>query len=309
MITYWKNQNGLTQIPHYEKNCWIDVTRPTPEEVQNLIGEYKLDQDFITDVLDIDERSRAEVEGRWLMIIYRIPIHNKENGLPYFTVPLGIMISSNTIITICMYENEVIPPLTKPHKAKIIDFDNRVNFILNIFFQAAIVFLRFLKQINGQTNLIEKDLESSTRNKELHQLLKMEKCLTYFITSLKSNDLLITRLSKSRFAKLSEEDEDLLEDLMIESKQALEMAHIYSDIQSGMMDAFASIISNNLNVIMKRLTSVTIILMIPTLIASLYGMNVPNFMEHNKYAYLIIIVISGVLSFLGIRFFIKRNWF
>lgn len=309
MITYWKNDNGLIQIPKYEKNCWIDVVRPTLQEVKTLIEQYKLDADFITDVLDIDERSRSEVEGRWLMIIYRIPIHNKDNGLPYFTVPLGIIISSSTIITICMYENEIIPPLTKLHKAKIINFNNRVSFILNIFFQAAIVFLRFLKQINGQTSLIERDLESSTRNKELHQLLKMEKCLTYFITSLKSNDLLITRLSKSRFAKLTEEDDDLLEDLVIESKQALEMAHIYSDIQSGMMDAFASIISNNLNVIMKRLTSVTIILMIPTLIASLYGMNVPNFMEHNKYAYLIIIVVSAVLSFLGIRFFIKRDWF
>jgi magnesium transporter len=158
------------------------------------------------------------------------------------------------------------------------------------------------------TSLIEQDLEKSIKNRELNQLLKMEKCLVYFITSIKSNEIVLARLRNSKKIT-SEINEDLLEDAFIENKQALDMAQIYSDIQSGMMDAFASVISNNLNVVMKQLTSISIILMIPTLIASIYGMNVPNYLEEAKWAFPAVIGFSALMSFLGVRKFRKREWF
>jgi magnesium transporter len=183
-----------------------------------------------------------------------------------------------------------------------------INFILRLFLRSGYVYLTYLKQINQQTSLIEQDLEKSIKNRELNKLLKMEKCLVYFITSIKANEIVLARLRNSK--KITTElNEDLLEDAFIENKQALEMAQIYSDIQSGMMDAFASVISNNLNVVMKQLTLISIILMIPTLIASLFGMNIPNFLENSVWAMPGIIFGSLILSFLGVILFRKRQWF
>ena len=184
-----------------------------------------------------------------------------------------------------------------------------MNFVLEIFLRSATQYLKYLKEINILTNEIEKELEKSTKNKELHKLLKMEKCLVYFITSIKSNDLLLFKLQKSRFLTFGEVDEDLLDDVQIEIKQALETAQIYSDIQSGLMDAFASVISNNLNVVMKQLTAITILLMIPNLIAGFFGMNVINFLEDNKYAMTYILAGSSILAVLGFMIFKKRDWF
>ena len=309
MITYWNYQNSLEQKDEYKLNSWINITEPSREEVESIFGKFNIPLDLIDDMLDIDERSRAEMEGKWLVIIYRIPVHMEDKDVPFFTIPLGILVSKNDIITICQYENEAVTNFINNAKFRNTAFIHQINFILHMFNSAARSYLKFLKQINAQTALIEKDLMSSTRNRELHNLLTMEKCLVYFMTSIKANDLLITKLRNSKFIQSYTYDEDLLEDLIIENTQALEVTNIYSSIQSGMMDAFASIISNNLNVIMKRLTSVTIILMIPTLIASLYGMNIPNFMEHNNYAFGIIIIISIFLSGIGALFFRRNDWF
>jgi magnesium transporter len=185
--------------------------------------------------------------------------------------------------------------VSAPTQDEIIYLTDVLNFILKLFLRSATTYLRYLKQINQQTALIEQDLEKSIRNKELNKLLKMEKCLVFFITSLKANELILEKLRNSRKNTISEINEDLLEDATIENKQALDMAQIYSDIQSGMMDAFASVISNNLNVVMKQLTLISIILMIPTLIASLYGMNVPNYLESHNWAFPAIIGFSGLI--------------
>lgn len=309
MITYWETGTSFTRLNEFHPNCWINSQELTNEEVELLIREHNVPRDFVMDVLDIDERSRIEVDGDTVLIIMRVPLNNQNNGIPFITIPLGIIISGKQIITICSRKTEIIPSLIKAVNENKITITNHFDYVLRIFLISAVWFLQFLKEINVQTALIEKDLENATKNKELHRLLHMEKCLVFFITSLKSNEMVLAKMRNGRNMKGIEHDEDLMEDVVIETKQALEMANVYSDIQSGMMDAFASIISNNLNVIMKQLTSVTIILMIPTLVASLYGMNVPNGLENSPFAFAYVIAISVSLALIGIFLFKWKNWF
>jgi magnesium transporter len=309
MLTIWKQKHRLIEIDEFERNCWINVTNPTPEEISRLINEFRVPEDFVNDILDADERSRTEAEGRWFMIIVRIPVFRTDNGIPYITVPLGILVSPHSIITVCLYENDIIRSILFPVKQKVITLDNKINFVLEIFNRSSSQYLKYLKDINIRTNHIEKDIEKSMKNKELQNLLKMEKCLVFFITSLKSNEILLQKLQRSRFASSPDLDEDLLADVIIETKQAIEMSQIYSDIQAGLMDAFASVISNNLNVVMKQLTSITIILMIPTLVSSIYGMNLNNHLEDSKYAFFFVVGTSIVLSIIGALVFRRRKFF
>jgi magnesium transporter len=309
MLTIWKQKHRLIEIDEFERNCWINVTNPTPEEISRLINEFRVPEDYINDILDADERSRTEAEGRWFMIILRIPVFRTDNGIPYMTVPLGILISPHSIITICLYENDIIRSILFPVKQKVITLENKINFVLELFNRTASQYLKYLKDINIRTNHIEKDIEKSMKNKELQNLLKMEKCLVFFITSLKSNEILLQKLQRSRFASSPDLDEDLLADVIIDTKQAIEMSQIYSDIQAGLMDAFASVISNNLNVVMKQLTTITIVLMIPTLISSMYGMNLNNYLQESKYGFFIVVFGSVILSILVVLFFRRRKFF
>ncbi|MCD6353975.1 MAG: magnesium transporter CorA family protein [Prolixibacteraceae bacterium] len=310
MIKIFKSLAGYVNQPTISKGCWINASQPTPSEIEQLKSEFKVPVDIIQDILDVDERPRVEYDDDWTLIIYRIPVANPNNGVPFQTVPLGVLVTSEYTLTLCSTKNEVLnfdqPSLYRENKQQTTDI---LNFLFRLSLRSAQVFLKYLKQINQQTAAIEQDLEKSIRNKELNKLLKMEKCLVYFITSLKANELVLTKLGNAKKNTISELNEDLLEDAVIENKQALEMARIYSDIQSGMMDAFASVISNNLNVVMKQLASISIILMIPTLIASLYGMNVPNYFEHNLWAFPLIIGVSALMSFIGIFIFRKKDWF
>jgi magnesium transporter len=306
MITYWTYNNGFNAIESIQKNSWISVTNPSDEEIEFLTGKLKVPGEELTDILDVDERARTESDESWFTIIIRIPIANTQNDIPYSTVPLGILISHDHFITICQSKNELIPALIRNKK---LDFVNKGNFIMQIFLHVANLYMHYLKLINIHVGDIEKDLEKSTRNEELHKMLRMEKCLVYFITSLRSNDILLAKLRNNKFIKSLELDEDLVEDVIIENRQAIEMANIYSDIQSGMMDAFASVISNNLNVVMKQLALITIILMIPTFIASLYGMNVPNNFENNPWGFVFVLLISLGASIFGVLLFRKKNWF
>lgn len=306
MITYWTFDNGFTAIESIRKDSWISVTNPSDDEINFLTGKLKVPAEELNDILDVDERARTESDESWFTIIMRIPISHTQNGIPYSTVPLGILISNDHFITICQSKNELIPALIRNKK---LDFSNKGNFVMQIFIQVANLYMHYLKLINIQVGDIERDLEKSTKNEELHKMLRMEKCLVYFITSLKSNDILLAKLRNNRYIKSLEPDEDLVEDVIIENRQAIEMANIYSDIQSGMMDAFASVISNNLNVVMKQLALITIILMIPTFIASLYGMNVPNNFENNPWGFVFVLLISLGASFFGVLLFRKKNWF
>lgn len=310
MLKMFKTFGGYIEISQVEKGCWINVSAPTQEEIARLTDEFKILPDITQDILDADERPRLEFDDDWQLVILRVPVTSPDNGVPYFTVPLGVFTTPNFTVTICSQPNEVLPfeqpSLYRENRQQVTDV---WNFILKLFLLSGNTYLRYLKQINQQTNMIEQDLEKSIRNKELNKLLKMEKCLVYFITSLKANELILAKLRHSKKNTISEINEDLLEDALIENKQALDMAQIHSDILSGMMDAFASVISNNLNVVMKQLTLISIILMIPTLIASLYGMNVPNYFENAKWAFPVILGFSGISAYIVVYFFRKRRWF
>ncbi|MCP3943782.1 MAG: magnesium transporter CorA family protein [Desulfobacteraceae bacterium] len=309
MIKIFKTFGGYIEIPKAEKGCWINVTQPTAEEIGRLEEEFGLPTDIIKDILDADERSRVEFDDDWSLVIMRVPVESSNNGIPFQTIPLGIYVSKDFTLTLCLQNNEILPiEQASPFREQYSQISDVVNFILRLFLRSGNIYLKYLKQINRQTALIEQDLERSIKNRELNQLLKMEKCLVYFITSIKANEIVLAKLRNSKKIT-SEINEDLIDDAIIENKQALEMAQIYSDIQSGMMDAFASVISNNLNVVMKQLTLISIILMIPTLIASVFGMNVPIPLENSVWALPAIIMVSLVLSIVGVMMFRKREWF
>jgi len=308
MITYWQPiRNGLLPLNSFEKGCVVNVTDPTHAELKTLETTLKIPADFLSDVMDLDERSRMEVEDDQLLIIYRIPIHNQDNGIPYTTIPLGIVLSEENLVTICNRNNDILDDFYSRSR-KNVNIESVFDLIPHLFARTIIFYHRYLKMINHQTSLIEQDLEKSTKNKELHKLLKMEKCLVYFTTSLRSNEMLIAKLKNSKYTRDSENSFDLLDEAFIENKQAIEMANIYSDIQSGMMDAFASVISNNLNNVMKQLTIVTIILMIPTLVASFFGMNVPNSFEASRWAFIGIIGGSVILAAAGVVLLRSKKW-
>ena len=308
MITYWQMiPNGLLPLNSFEKGCIVNVTDPTPSEIGILKTTLKVPEDFLADILDVDERSRMEVEDDMLLMIYRIPYQNQSNGFPFTTIPLGLVLDKNSLVIICHRNNEVLDDFFS-RSGKGITIETKIDLILHLFIRTTMFYHRYLKQINNQTTIIEQDLEKSTRNEELHRLLKMEKCLVYFTTSLRSNEAMMLKLKNSKWIRDYEFSSDLLEEATIENRQAIEMAKIYSDIQSGMMDAFASVISNNLNIVMKSLTIVTIVLMIPTLIASFYGMNVPNRLETNMSAFWFLLGGSVVLAAAAVILLRRKKW-
>jgi magnesium transporter len=309
MIKIFKTFGGYIEINEPQNGCWINTVNPAEDEICKLKDTFGLPSDIINDILDQDERPRIEFDDEWTLIIIRIPVELNNNGVPYNTIPLGIFITQNFTLTLCLHDNEVLPlNQPSPFRDQYKEISDSTNFVLRLFLRSGNLYLRNLKRINQMTSTIEQDLEKSIKNKELNKLLKMEKCLVYFITSIKANEIVLAKLRNSKRIT-TEINEDLLEDAFIENKQALDMAQIYSDIQSGMMDAFASVISNNLNVVMKQLTLISIILMIPTLIASIFGMNVPNLLENSLWAMPSIILGSLVLSFAGVLLFRKRQWF
>jgi magnesium transporter len=307
MITYWKYTNRLAQINDFEKDCFVIATKPSSDEINYLASEYKIEEDVISDMLDDDELSRLEIDEDKIYLIVRIPIHNPDNGIPFITIPLGFIITNNYIIAICQRKNELLNYLAE-NKNGVFTKANKWDFLLSLFLRNSKNYTNYLKKINIQIGLIEKDLERSTKNKELYKLLKMEKCLVYFNTSLHSNQLLWAKLNNSRYIKKDTYTEELMEDVIIENRQAIEMARIYTDIQNGLMDAFGSIISNNLNIVMKQLTVITVILMIPTLIASLFGMNIENGIEHNKFAFAGILIVSIFISLIASILIRSKKW-
>jgi len=310
MIKISKNtDSGFISIDAIEKNCWVNVSNPSPEELIKLSEDLSVPLDFLTDSLDVDERSRIETENNTTLIILRIPKFDKNNlGIPFTTLPLGIVLTKDIIITVCLWDVNEVLDLFKG-KIKNLPTENRRRFILHLFQRTAFFYLKYLKEINKKSNEVETELHRSMKNEELIKLLDIEKSLVFFTTSLRSNELMLERLSKIRGLELNEDDKDLLDDIIVDNKQAIEMANIYSNILSGMMDAFASVISNNLTIVMKFLTSVTIILMLPTLVASIYGMNVELPFQHSPHAFFITIGLSFCLSSVGVLIFLKNRWF
>lgn len=308
MKTYLICEKGLEYSEKWQKKCWINIEEPNQDDKTYLLDTIKIPEAFYNDIEDIDERPRIEFEDGWFLIILRVPIKTNDTKLPFSTVPLGIVFNDDFFTSICFYKTEMITDFIQFTKRKNITIKDNFDLVLRIHLSSSVWFMKYLKQINQNIKLAEQELEQSIKNEDLQTLFQIEKCLVYFATSLKANDILAHRIKNLKDFKHSY-DEDLVEDVDIELRQALEMTNIYSDILTGMMDAYASVISNNLNVIMKRLTSISIILMIPTLIASLYGMNVPNFLEENNFGFVGILFVSALISIFAIISFRKYKWF
>lgn len=301
--------NKFISVDEVEENCWINVISPDNKELEKLSGELEVPSDFLSDPLDTDERARIETEDGVTLIVLRIPRFDENNlEISFTTMPIGIILTNNTIITVCCEDATSGLELFNGKTRKVV-FENKSRFVLHLFLKTAILYLKYLKEINKRTNSVEKELQKSLKNEELIKLLNIEKSLVFFATSLKSNELMMERLQKNDILRLNADEKDMLEDIIIDNKQAIEMTNIYSNILSGMMDAFASVISNNLNIVMKVLTLITIILMIPTLIASVYGMNIELPYQHSPYSFFIVTGISLALATTSVLFFMKNKWF
>lgn len=311
MINYYKTARGrLQQIEQVEKDCWVNVIEPSSSEIEFLSQKLLVDADLIIDPLDADESPRVEHHKNCMLIVCRIPLElGNEEELPYKTLPLGIIFKRDLIVTVCSKQTEVIQAFVED-RVRSFNTANRERMLLQLFLKSSVLFLRYLKNINNKADEIQASLHKATRNSELLQLLNFEKSLVYFNTSLKSNELMMMRLQQHNvMVDLKETERELIDDVVIETKQAIEMAKIYSNILGNMMGAHSSIISNNLNITIRFLTSVTIILSLPILVASLYGMNVKVPFEDNPHAFWIVMFFALILSAAGVLYFRKKNLF
>jgi magnesium transporter len=310
VISIFKStENGLESIQEIVSGCWINLVDPTPAEIEEVTA-LGIPQDFITYPLDVDERSRTEREddGK-ILIVIKVPIYlGATEDVPYTTIPLGFVITDKVLVTVCRRPHEIVQEFTSG-RVRGLSTAKRNRFILKVLLHTANKYLAYLRDINRMVDLLEDKTQSAMRNKEVMELLKYQKSLVYFTTALKSNELVLERLHRTQLFKMYPDDEDLLEDVITENQQAIEMVNISNNILSSMMDAFASIISNNLNVVMKFLASMTIVMSIPTIITSFFGMNVSLPFAHLNFAWLIVIGISAGVAALVTMIFMKRDWF
>ena len=309
MLTIYKTiEQGLEQIESMANGAWVKVVDPTPEEIEKLV-DWGIDVDYINYSLDFDEMPRIERDDDYTFILIRIPHRQLDSDIPYITIPLGIMIKNNVIVTICRYDKDMFKVLANG-KYRLLKTAKRYRFALYIFLETATRYLTHLREINRSTEAIEDKLQKSTRNRELMDLLKYQKSLTYFATALRSNEVMMERVQRTQIFNYYEEDQDLLEDVLTENQQAIQMTSINTEILSSMMDAFASIISNNLNAVMKVLAALTIILNLPSLVAGFFGMNVTLPLTYeNPFSFSIVIGIALILTAIATYIFYKRDWF
>lgn len=299
MLTYYRSIGGkLNTLDGYTDGCWINAADPTPEELARVSRETGLDLDYLSYPLDPDERSRFEREEEQLLIImqtsYRLP---EDSDIPYDTVPLGILHNDHCIVTVCaLPENPVIKDVLNGLVRRVSTVKkNRLT--LQLFLRNAQRFLIDVRQINKRVDAIEDKLENSQQNRELLNLLKLEKSLVYFMTGLKANEAMMERVKRDRIFEMYEEDSDLLDDVLIENLQAIEMATIASNILTSMAGAFASVISNNVNQVVKVLTVTTILVAIPTLVSGFFGMNVSGLPFHdNPYGFWLVMIVAAALA-------------
>lgn len=301
--------NELEEIREFKKGSWINLVNPSETEIRKLCENIQIEEEFIRYALDNEEKARIDQEedDNTTLFIVDVPIIEKnEESEFYTTMPLGmIVVRDDFFVTVSLRKNKIIENF---EKGKIKNFQTykKTRFIFQILYQNASYYLTYLKQINKETEIAEYILKNSMKNKELLKLLNLEKSLVYFTTSLKANEIVMEKTLRGKIIKLYDEDEEILEDAIIENRQAIEMAQIYSNILNGTMDAYASIISNNLNGVMKFLTSITIILAVPTMISSFWGMNVGLPLQNNPFGFLVMVVISILLT-LGVSWWLKKK--
>jgi hypothetical protein len=303
MRTFWNINSTLKIIDEWQPNCWVQITCPTEDDQQMLEEKFNIPDYFLSDISDADERARYEYDDGWMLIILRIPyVKEIRSRTPYTTVPLGIIHKRDITITVCFYETNMMIDFVSYQQKRGVGFTDHVDMIFRLFLSSAVWYLKRLKQINILIEKAKHNLDQGVNNESLIGLSRLQDSLTYFITSIRGNENL---LSKLKFKlQIDELDADLIEDVNIEMTQARETTNIYSDILESTMDTYSSIINNNMNTVMRTLTSVSIIMMFPTLIASLFGMNLINGMETSRWGFAIAIVISFLVS--GMSWWILR---
>jgi len=312
MIQYFKNINHQTvAISKPENGAWVNVLPPLKqEEFSELSGALDIPLDFLTDSLDIDERSRFEEDDNVKLIVIKTPTENNsfnESDAFYITIPISIILTHNQIVTVNSFDNDAIKKFLHTFQNR--HPDNRKMMILKIFEKTIQTYMESLKEINHRRNILEQKLYDANRNEELLQLMRIQKSLVYFVTALRSNEMLLMKIERTNFLALNEEEKEFLGDVIVDNSQALEMANIYTNILSSTLDAFASIIANNQNQVLKRLAVITIVLTLPILVTSIYGMNVPIPYANSPYAFYIPVFLSLVISLVIGWFFLKKKIF
>ena len=304
MKTFWNTQGGLSQLTEWQPNCWIQVTCPTEEDQHELEEKFNIPDYFMSDISDTDERARYEYDDGWMLIILRIPyVKEIRSRTPYTTVPLGIIHKRDVTITVCYYETNMMIDFVSFQQKRNEGFTDYVDMIFRVFLSSAVWYLKRLKQISMLIDKAKRNLDREVNNESLIGLSRLQDSLTYFQTSIRGNE---TLLSKLKFKlQIDELDADLIEDVNIEMTQARETTSIYSNILESTMDTYQSIINNNMNTVMRTLTSVTILMMIPTLVTSMFGMNLINGMESNPLGFVFAIIVSVAIS--GIAWWIFRH--
>ena len=295
MKRFWNISNGIHTISEWEPNCWIQVTCPTDEDRQQLEKEHQIPEYFFSDISDADERARFEFDEGWQLIIIRIPYMKEvRSRTPYTTVPLGIIHKGDVLITVCYFETDMMIDFVSYQQRRSEGFTDYVDMIFRLFLSSSVWYLKRLKQISMLLDRAKRSMDHSVNNTSLVNLSRLQDSLTYFITSIRGNETLLQKLKFK--LPIDELDADLIEDVNIEMSQARETAHIYAEILESTMDTYTSIINNNMNTVMRTLTSFSIILMFPTLISSLFGMNLVNGMESSEWGFPVALIISVIVS-------------
>jgi magnesium transporter len=312
MIQYFKNINQQTvQVALPENDTWVNISPPLKqEEFLQLAEQLDIPLDFLTDSLDIDERTRFEEEDNVRLIVIKTPTENNsfnDSDAYYITIPICIILTHNQIVTVNSFENHAIKKFLNTFQNR--NTERKSMMVLKVFEKVVQDFMAHLKEINHRRNVLEMKLYDANRNEQLLQLMRIQKSLVYFVTALRSNELLFMKLERTNFLALNEEEKEFLGDLIVDNAQALEMANIYTNILSSTLDAFASIIANNQNEVLKRLAVITIVLTFPVLIASLFGMNVPSGFEDSRYAFYIVAFLSFTISLVVGWYFLRKRIF
>ena len=311
MVRMFRTSDGaIHEIQEPQDGCWVALTNPTATEIFEISEQFQIEVDDLRAPLDEEERSRIEVEDNYTLILVDVPMIEERNDKDWYgTIPLGIIVTDKMIFTVCLEDTQV---LTRFMEGRVRNFFTymKTRFILQILYRNSSMYLRYLRIIDKKSEQVEEKLHFSPRNQELIELLELEKSLVYFTTSLRSNEAVLEKLIKLESIKKYPEDTELLEDVIIENTQAIEMANIYSGILQSMMDAFASVISNNLNDVMKILSVITIVMSIPTIIFSAYGMNLaPSGISSTIWGFLIVILVSIAASIIAALFLSKKKYF
>ena len=288
---------------------WINLCSPTDAEIEKIQKHWDFPSEYLTDPLDKDERARAEIDedSSTTLIVLRVPFLDESASTPYVTIPYGIILTPDAVITVCAHQTTLTDEFRQMRR--LCPPYVRHRFVFNILLRAAIIYMRYLREIREAAEEVERDLHNALKNESLIKLLDLQKSLVYFTTSLNADEIMVSRLCNMRQLGVNEDDRDFLDDVAIEYRQAYEMASIHSNILTGTMDSFASVISNNLNVVMKFLTSVTIVMTIPMLISSIYGMNVALPFQHNPHAFLITMGLGFGFAVLAVGIFIRKKYF